>query len=336
MFDIEIERTEASNGYFWYLLRALSRLKEAGRVNLTLVPRVVPSGAPKDVEQYVLMLWVDDQPVIVDVRDHHYLPVLHMTEFPDARVLKSSFSTELWEDPTLTEDILGMDFPAEQRDLVDRVVPFALGRSMSIPLHSNEFDLVTKAREKAGWVAGLAGAGQTWQQTHNRLRVLELIGEVMPTSCLRWFRSDRCVQAELVPDYESRSAPFAGSTHFYEMISSLTGYLSWLNSAVFGLNFPGFCLSPPFRLVDGVLADVPCISTRIWADAYKGFPCFELPVCGFLGVGDWEQAKEGLVELKGEGPDSPRARLRALEAREWYHEHLSPDGMLGQILEAVR
>jgi hypothetical protein len=105
-------------------------------------------------------------------------------------------------------------------------------------------------------------------------------------------------------------------------------YYRWLATGEYSLNIPGICASQPFRLVDSVLVNRVCISSKIWQDAYKDFPCVELPYCAYFGTGDLEKTKIILDNL-----DKVCYNDLLNKANEWYNQKLTSHNMWKNQIE---
>lgn len=336
MHEVILEHpTHLANGYYWYIERALRRLEEQGEIELAFVA-ADNDDAPDDVQRYVRVCWIDDEPRIIDLRDSHRLPLHTIAREPQAPVLKSSFSREYWACTTDVDftAIKGMERNDLEQELVDegRVLPIAFGRAMAAPFGANLREALrpTLTQERPFEVACLVGAGQTWQQTHYRLRLLELLRERFGAKArLAFFRPERCAESMKVPHFLTRAKCFEPTQQELKQVASLKGYYQWLSRAKVGVNVPGFCLSPPFRFVDGVLACTPTITTKVWADGYRRFPAPELPFCAFTGHGRWEWTLD--AELTLEGLSAARTMQHL-----WYERWLTPRGILDQLIGGIK
>lgn len=299
--------------YYWYVLRMLQRLNESGTIKLE------KTNDKFMLCQFVSLIFIDGKPVIIDVRDDIDLPLTELRVYPEAVVLKSNYSTELWDNPPASFEYPIKD---EDRKYRNNVRLFRHGRSYNIPLDANELNYFNHCIHPSQFkITSYTGAGVFGQQTESRIKVYDLISEVFGNQAKLIFYDRNDHYQKDWPDYINRRAKYLQTgNHSWDY----EHYLRYLALGKYSLNFPGIAVSQPFRFVDGVLANRPVISTKIWTDAWKDFPCIELPICGYFGTGDWEKAKEILSSYKNlEFNDA--LTLEAM--RSWYQKYLSAEGM---------
>lgn len=337
MHEVILEHpTHNANGYYWYIARALQRLQDAGQIDLVYVATDYDDDTPDDIVRYVRTCWIDEVPRIIDLRDTHRLPLTLMDELPEALVLKANIPLAYWRGSSDVDfsRYRGMDATDEERDIIlgsDRVRAFAFGRAIAAPFDANLREaLRPELQEPRPYrVACLVGAGQTWQQTHYRLQLLEFLDDLFGEKArLGFFRPERCTQQSLVPEFRQRAKRFELPAREVEQVRALKGYYRWLAGAEVAVNVPGFCLSQPFRFVDGVLAGVPSVTTRLWSAAYRSFPAPKLPFCAFTGHGAWKWTLERVLTAEG------RAEVLELQTA-WYDRWLSPQGVFDQLIGGI-
>jgi len=298
--------------YFWYLIRCLLHMQAVGWIGLKVVGEVVSAS------KYVTVLYFDDQPIIIDTRDDFHLPGDAIEKFPKALIFKSNFSQELWESPPE----LFEERPTElELQHYKKLKPWIHGRAMCIPYDMDEFAAFTHPlRRPVHKVASFSGEGVFKLQTEARLKVFDLVRKVYPNSPLVWRRRpEHFRDAAAILDYLQRISPYMVECRD---LMNFRNYCEFLSGAEYSLNTPGISMSQPFRCVDAVLAGSAIISTKIWTDVYKDFPCVMLPVCGYTGLGDWVGAENILRNLNNHS----RNEL-VFRGKEWYNKYLSAEGM---------
>jgi len=310
---LKIPKKQPSD-YFWYFYRCIDYVK---RNNLAQVEYFNSN----ITERYVLKFYFNNNPAWVDLRDDNKLSPTYKNEI-DATIFKSNYSSEMWDNPP--SDFLYLN-EAWEHELRKNIRPFVLGRAFKMSYSNDEFlKFSSKDKEPIYDIFSFSGAGITNETTLMRLKIYELFNSISNKKLIFWLRKHGEEINEEVRKRVSQfecSNPIAGIENFYKQ----------LNEAKYSINFPGICVSAPFRCVDAVLANRAIISTKIWCDIYKTFPCIELPICGYFGTGDWTKAKEILNQLH-----TYDYRDLTRRARDWYLWYLSPEGMWkNQILKQL-
>lgn len=312
-----------TNGYYWFFLRMVEKLFLEQKIVLAKIedkPLYTP---------FVSVVFFDSQPIILDVRDDHALPLPELKKYPNALIFKANYSSELWDNPPETYEYPITD---EERKYRSQVRPFIYGRAFGMSLNTNErkcFKHCIQAINKK--IVSYTGAGVYRQQTESRLRVYDLISEVMgDKSELVWYdRKDH--YDNKWSEYEQRRQKYLDKNN---RSWDYDNYLRFLSQGQYSLNVPGIAASQPFRFIDGILANRVVISTKIWIDAWKSFPCCELPICGYFGTGSWENAKKSLEYFIYMHISSYSTILEDMDR--WYDQYLTAEGMFeNQFLKGL-
>lgn len=310
------------NPYFWYFCRMLYILEKTEKI------RIVKTNDKPLFTVYVAIVLIDGVPIILDVRDDASLPLPELKIYPNALIFKANYSSELWDNAPTTFEYPITD---EERKYRKQIRPFIYGRAFGIPLEANERQAfrhcINQINKK---VVSYTGTGVYRQQTESRLKVFDLINEVFSDkSKLIWYDRYDHYKNDWA-DYQVRRQKYlekSPGAWDYE------NYLKFLSQGQYSLNIPGIAVSQPFRFIDGVLAGRGVISTKIWIDAWKSFPCNEIPICGYFGTGDWEKARLFLLRLEELEWDDTFL-LKGMN--KWYDHYLSADGMWNnQILKGI-
>lgn len=309
---LKIPRIQPSD-YFWYFYRCIDYLEKNNIAKIEYYNSNID-------ERYVMQFFFNNQPVWIDVSDDNKLSPTYKDKF-DSIIFKSNYSTELWNNPP--ENFIYKNEEWEYK-LQSNIKPFILGRAFKQRYDLNEFQQYTPQNIELIYdVFSFSGSGITEESSLIRLKIYDLFSNISNKKLIFWLRKhgdyiwSKAVE-EQAQKYECKS-PTWGIENYYKMIAQ----------AKYSINFPGICVSPPFRCIDAILSGRAIISTKIWTDIYKTFPCIELPICGYFGSGDWEKAKEIILNLNNYDYQD-----LANKAKDWYSWYLSPEGMWrNQILK---
>jgi len=330
MYIVKYYKTTLNYGWsFCYLNRTILDLEKKGIIKVQWLDGYAEVSEKSD---NLVLFYVNDYPIIVEARDN--FNVLsnfrdeQLPKFKDFIILKSNYSTELWD--TMPKEF---DQKLNARDLKLRkhLRPFIAGRGLGkkVITYPNEFTLQDSSINSKYKVVSYSGAGMYKLEIESRLRIYELIEKVFKDDCKlslcdrKWAKGTTDKFKQLL---KTKYLPLNTDIH-----NNYTNYINWLKLGEFSLSFPGLQMSMPFRCVDAVIADRCIISTKIWQDGYKSFPCVELPICGYLGIGDWAKAEKILLNL-----DKVDQVEMKKKAKEWYDKYLSPIGFWeNQILKVL-
>lgn len=302
------------NTYYWYFLRMVQILVNQG---------IITSHKTDDkflYTHFVSVVFFDDQPVILDLRDDHALPLPEIDKYPNALIFKANYSSELWDNPPETYEYPIKD---EERKHRNKIRQFVFGRGLIIPYEANELQYFKYCiKPIIRKIVSYTGTGIFRQQTESRIKFYDLVSEIFKEKCRLVWYDRRDHSKNDWPEYDARRQKYLDrnrNSWDYE------GFLKFLSQGQYSLNFPGIACSQPFRFIDGIIAERAVISTKIWIDAWKMFPCLELPICGYFGTGDWDKAKINLEQLITMPTDSDSLLIDAM--KRWYNHRLSPEGM---------
>ena len=330
MYIVKYYKTTLNYGWsFCYLNRTILDLEKKGIIKVQWLDGYAEISEKSD---NLVLFYVNDYPIIVEARDNFNVLSNFRNEqlpkFKDFIILKSNYSTELWN--TMPKEF-DQKLNARDLKLKKHLRPFIAGRKLSnkFMIYPNEFTLKNPIIPCQYKVVSYSGAGKYILQIKSRLRVYELIEKIFKNKCKlslcdrKWAtgRTDNFKQL-----LKTTYPPLSIDIH-----KNYANYINWLKLGEFSLNFPGLQMSVPFRCIDAVMADRCIISTKIWQDYYKSFPCVELNICGYLGIGNWEEAEKVLLNLDKVDQEDLKKR-----AKEWYDKYLSPMGMWqNQILKVL-
>lgn len=317
-YKLKIPKKVPSN-YYWYFYRCLTTLANQGIINIEYF------NSPID-EQYLLLFYFNDRPIFIDVRDDNRLSQTYAS-YSDAIILKSNYSSELWDNPPQLQDLINADWEHKIRP---RIHPYVLGRTFNGEYTFNELEAYSRNQEIKYDLVSMVGTGITNESTLNRLNTYEFLQANVPNAQLIfWLRKHGIPNEKIHPDIIERANKFNITP-----ILGLNEYFKFLSTGRFSLNIPGITCSQPFRFVDAVLVNRITISTKIWQDIYKSFPCIELPIDTYFNIGDWEAAKEALNRAMNLSNEEYNKILT--NAKHWYSWYLSPMGMWNnQILKQL-
>jgi len=302
-----------SKPYYWYIARSLYSLAKENKIVLQ------EKAMPIKFEPYVELLYINNTPLFIDVRDDLTLSNTYKGFSSDAIILKANYSTELFETPPKEFEYQVQGW---YKTIKDRLHPFILGRSFNLPFNIDEFSYYRKAIIPKYDVVSYSGAGIYSLQTKSRIKVYDLIKEVFKEkSNLLFIGRNHYTDEKNYPEFFKKLLEY-----FCPTTLGTDDFFNFLHTGCYSLNFPGIACSQPFRCVDAVLTGRGIISTKIYHDLYKSFPCIELPICGYTGEGDWNKAKEILNNL----PINTVELIR--KADNWYSWFLSTEGMFNNQL----
>jgi hypothetical protein len=266
--------------------------------------------------RYTAFIYIDNFPIYFDVFDTASFYFGNLIEHEDFIILKSNRSEEILNGSVKCPEGL-TDFTIENRQ---RIKSFALGRLFSIPFNKNEFSFGHYTNKKYKIVSYI-DAGMDETEIEGRIKFFDFVLDNC-NNCNLLYRERGDVKTKHEKELLGKYKLVPNGFNLHE------NYFRTMGEGLFNINFPGIGLSQPFRLVDGVISKTVSISTIVYQDIYKDFPCVKLPVCGYYGTGDWKTAKEILNNLDNVNVDSIY-----LQSLEWYRKYLSAEGMwYNQIL----
>jgi len=291
-------------------------MRDAGAIKLEVLSG---SKFEKHDHAYELM-FIDDYPVFVDLRDDFTIDKNLFAICDDFLLLKSNFSSELWDMAQRSQYPDGVEYTLDEDELKYRscIRPFVLGRTFTNDVQ-DEFEFAKYIKPVKHKVVSASGVGILSLQSQTRLKVYDLFDKILgEKSKLIYFDRDHFAQREYVPNLDYYLKKYVSDCQ----LNGFDNYVGFLSTGEYSINFPGIALSTPFRFVDGVISNRCCISTKIWHDIYASFPCVQLPICGYLGTGDWVKAEEILRDL-----DKVDYTGVLQQSKEWYNKYLSASGM---------
>lgn len=302
--------------YFWYLLRCFNYLVSQNKASIETIPgKIVES-------PFSTVIWFNDKPFIFDFRDDSHLHTQLSDMFPESIIFKSNYSTELWDK---TPSTFEYQFNEEDHKYRKNIKPFVYGRAFNFSNKINEINYAEKnIVPMSKNVVSFTGSGIFAQQTNARFKIYDLIENNIKNNELCFY--DREHYKHDVTNYENLKAKYDKKNS--NLRYNYQEYLKFLSSGKYSLNVPGIAMSQPFRLIDSVLVKRVCISTKIWTDVYKDFPCIQLPVCGYTGVGDWEESSKILQKL-----DTFDYNSLTNDSMLWYTKYISAEGMWKNQIE---
>jgi len=315
MYKVKIYEDLLQKGYFWYLKRSLLVLADRETIALKVI------GKAPFVDRHRAIIYVNGFPLLIDIVDSSKLPPIeYFSKFNDFRILKANLSIENRPDNWNPK-------------IVDKIKPYIIGRTMGMYYEVDELKMYHSFKISKYKVISYSGAGVYKTPTENRLKVYDLFEKVFKEKALLIFRDRPHFKSE----EKNKFLKFNDYLKKYRKptnmpnISGLKDYFNFLADGEFSINFAGVSKSNPFRCVDSILVNKCVISTKIYVDIWKDFPCVMLPICGYDGTGDWDKAREILQNLDKINQDELKRK-----ARNWYDKYLSPEGMWkNQILKAL-
>ena len=206
------------------------------------------------------------------------------------------------------------------------------GRAFKISYDHNELTRWGNNNQSSIWkVVSLSGAGLFQLQTESRITLFNLFDSVFNNNAKLMFNDRKHLRTDeklAIPNYEHFLKKYPNNIN----TGNYGEYIEFLSSGDFSINSAGLCLSTPFRFVDSVIANKCIISTKIYHDIYKTFPCVQLPICGYFGTGDWAAARAVLENIH-----LIKQNEMLQKAKDWYSWFLSADGMWNnQILTNLK
>lgn len=327
MYRVKVYKSIFNKSYFWYTVRCLREMQKEGVLEL----EIIDSSFFQDHDHAYELIFIDGCPVFIDLRDDFTIDKQELPNIKeDFKILKANYSSELWD--MAEKGIYPEGVPYRLKDwelpLRKHIRPFALGRTFSTNVKEElkNYNYIGPIKYK---VVSATGVGILKIQSESRIKVYEMFNEIFGGKAkLIYFDKHHGIMKE-TPDnlsYYLKKYPIDYPIHGIE------DYFGFLSLGEYSINIAGIALSTPFRLVDSVLVGRCCISTKIWHDVYKTFPCIELPICGYTGLGDWDKTKVILKDL-----DKVDYNFLLQRARNWYDQFLSTKGMWeNQILRALK
>lgn len=305
MYKLKIPNKIPSN-YFWYTFRCFEYLKYQNNIQIEYFESDIK-------ESYVMLFYFNNRPIFIDVRDDNRLSETYK-DWSDSLVLKSNYSSELWDN---TPSNFEQPFRDWEYKIRSRIRSFIHGRTFGSSYNQHEFP--KKSNQIKYDIVSMTGNGIYNTNTENRLKLYEFINSIsdLNNNLIFWIRNHGDPNQPITQEILNRAERFSNDVTY-----PLNNYFSFLSEGKYSLNIPGITLSQPFRCVDAVLANRVIISTKIWQDIYKTFPCIEIPICAYFGNGDWDKAKEILSNL-----DQFNYNEILQQSYYWYSKYLSEEGM---------
>ena len=321
MYKVKIYQSIFKKYYYWYLVRSLYVLSKQRKIQLEIIEK----NSNTKTNHYEI-IYVDDFPLVIDIADGAYLPPRKLLNYSDFRLLKSNLSIE--------------NRPYNwYSDLENKIKPYIIGRIFNCGYNLKEFKHFQSHIKSSKYkVVSFAGSGCKALETKNRLKIFDLFKEIFQDKCLLVFRDREHFSKEekaKFPEWNNYFKKYGKSWQWHKKnhFGSYAYYLGMLSEGEFSINTPGIGKSQPFRCVDAILANRCIISTKIYVDIYKTFPCVKLPIDGYLNseLEDYEKAKKILRNI-GQ-VNQQELKQKQLD---WYSWYLSPEGMFkNQILKAL-
>lgn len=323
MYNVEISNTIKNKSYFWYLYRCLKILADEGTIKLS----TMHPASKRFEEDYYELIYINDYPIFFDLRDDFKVTKQLGNYFKDYTLFKGNFSTELWNLAKQDKYPEGFEYRLEdwELDMQPNIKAFALGRRFNMNYKINE-QRITGKNPSYKSIVSLFGAGILSKQTETRLKVFDMVN-IINTNSKLMFANKAHFKGE-VNNYNEylKKYPVNVNTQSYGQ------YIDFLCIGDYSLNVPGIALSTPFRFIDAVIANRNIITTKVWHDVYSTFPAVVLPICGYLGTGDWTEAERILQNL-----NEYNKKTMLKRAKNWYSWFLSTHGMWkNQILANLK
>lgn len=323
---VQISNTLKDKCYFWYLYRCLKIKEKEGVISLIEKPSVFFE------EPYYETILINDYPVFFDLRDDFNVTKDLKQYSTDYVLFKANFSSELWNSIKNGHYPDGFEYKLAdfELDSFSHIRPFALGRMFKMHWEVDEIaEFRTQlAQDKTFLVVAQCGAGILKLQTISRLYLFDLISKELGNQCkLMFYDREHFQEKHLITNYKYYLNKYKNNidTHSYKQ------YLRFLSSGKYSINVPGIALSTPFRFVDSIIANQAIITTKVWHDIYQNFPAVQLPICGYLGEGDWAQTERIIKDLNN--IDYNKLVNDSHSVYSWF---LSPSGMWNnQILKGL-
>lgn len=269
--------------------------------------------------EYVTVIWINEKPqIILDVRDDFPLPIDVIKQYPEALIFKSNYSSEAWQNPK----IIGFEnwYIDEHKNHLHKVRPWIIGRMFKMATHERDFAWFNPNTQYD--MMAFIGEGINAPETMVRIKILDLLKQNTERNMLVYYKRSHFKDADKIPNYEKMIASYCNKEHANELWGNYGLYRDFLALGKWSINIPGIHLSQPFRCIDAVLAGRTIVSTKIWVDIYKDFPCVMLPICGFTGEGDWNKAGEIIKNLNNIDVNKMYS-----DSVNWYTKYLSIDGL---------
>ena len=319
MYRIQISNELQKKPYFWYLYRCLTSKNHQEKTVISTFQNTFFD------ESFIELVYINDVPCIFDLRDDFTLSETYNGLFNNEYILfKANYSSEMWQNPP---SVFEYKLQPWSNNIKDRIIPFAYGRAFSVSPYKDEFELYSSVINPIEFdLASYSGAGLTEMHTRSRLDVYDLLEEYFDEKACLIFE-DRSHFKDKYNGYLQHLEKYKGQS-----CSGLNTYYSFISKGKYILNFPGIALSQPFRFVDAVLMNRGVISTKIWQDVWKTFPCIELEsVCGYFGYD--EDKIDYITDSLTNKLKTTNYKELLLNQKKWYDDILSSNGMFtNQIL----
>jgi len=321
MYKVRATENIFNGYYFWYLARSLVDMNSSGVISLDIIKdnRFKYDIADVGIYNHTGLIYINDFPIYFDVFDTPKFWYESLINEDNFILLKGNRSEEILNGLVQCPNELG-DFVVTNKN---RVVNFAYGRVFSIPFDTKELLVYIHKRYKKYKIVSYNGPGLEDIHTESRAKVYDCINSLGKKVKLVYRKR---------PDIPSKyDGDFCLKyPEVFSHFPNLSELYQFIGSGEFSINTPGIGLSQPAKLVDAVISGTAAISTIIYQDIYKDFPCVQIPVCGYYGTGDWEKVKETLENLDSINWDKMHG-----DSLVWYNKYLSAEGLWkNQLLKA--
>ena len=309
MDKVIIYKNDIVKDYFWYIYRCFKHKK-----NIELLIE-----ENSNLENYLAKVIINDKVFFIDVLDdvNLYIPEKEITN--NCIILKANYSSELYN-----TNIIYIN--EHTKKYLPFMKPFVLGRYHFINKNINEFEYYKRcvSNNKKYKIYSMIGCGVNEEQSRNRGKIIKLLKDEFKDKFeFVLINKVICVGYDYDASWKEISNIYGATTN----VMIYEEYIKNLYSSEYGLILSGVGASMPFRWIDHVLSNIVSISTYIYQDIFKNYPCIKLPINSFFDYND--NLSETIYILKHLQDYDYNNILK--ESIEFYNKYLSIDGMYNQF-----
>ena len=129
MYRVKIYKSIFEKHYFWYVRRCFLDMEKEGIIDLTIL-----DGSMFEKHDHAYeVVYINDYPIFIDLRDCFTIDKNLLNTHKDFTLLKSNYSSELWDMAEKDEYPEGFEYKLKEWELKYRknIKPFVLGRTFT-------------------------------------------------------------------------------------------------------------------------------------------------------------------------------------------------------------
>jgi hypothetical protein len=309
MDKITIYKNDIKKDYFWYVYRCLMNKKN---IKLNIENH-------SNLDNYLAKIIINDKVFLIDLFDSPFIQLPENAITKDCIILKTNYSSEI-----INNNLFGINELTNK--YWKQCKPFTHGRVHLLKFDVNEFEYYRNFnnKNKKYKIYTMIGCGVSEEHSRNRGKIIKLLKDEFKDK-FQFVLINKVIGVGC--DYDESWKALTNIYGATTNVMSYEEYLTNLYSSDYGLILSGVGASMPFRWCDHVLSNIVSISTYIYQDLFKNYPCIKLPINSFFDYND--NLSKTIYILKHLQDYNYNNILK--ESIEFYNKYLSIDGMYNQF-----